>query len=236
MTRRILIVICGLAMVLGASTLATAPRAAAAGCPNVEVISARGTVEPGAPMGLTGLAFAAALRSTLPGKSVAEYGVKYPASGNFGNRLAFAHEVLNGIKVTQNRIKYIAAVCPRTRIVLSGYSQGAVVIGYALNPGIPVPAQYEKYRRYAPARLPASVAKHVASVVLFAPPSARFIRDAGAPPVQIDRLYARKTVRYCIPGDTICNGAPLGQPNALHVLYTVNGDAFAGARFTAARL
>ena len=43
--------------------LNAAPASAAPGCPDVQVIFARGTVEPAPPVGLTGLAYAEALRS-----------------------------------------------------------------------------------------------------------------------------------------------------------------------------
>lgn len=236
MMKRLLVMLCGIGLVLTASTLISAPTAGAAGCPDVEVIAARGTVEPAPPAGLTGLAFADAVRATLPGRSVRTYGVPYQASGNFSNRLAFAHTVLNGISLTQRRITMMAAACPRTRLVLSGYSQGAVVVGYALNNGISVPTRYEKWRRYVPPKLPASVAKHVAAVVFFGAPSTRFLHDIGAPPIRLDAPYVGKNVRYCIAGDTICNGAPVGQPNGLHVLYSVNGDTLRAAQFVARRV
>lgn len=234
--KRLLVVLCSLGLAMTASTLISTPTAGAAGCPDVEVIAARGTVEPGPPVGLTGTAFADSVRATLPGRSVRTYGVPYSASGNFSNRLAFAHTVLNGISLTQRRITTMASLCPRTRLVLSGYSQGAVVVGYALNNGISVPRSYDKWRRYVPPKLPAGVASHVAAVVFFGAPSTRFLDDVGAPPIRLDAPYVPKNVRYCIPGDTICNGAPVGQPNGLHVLYSVNGDTLRAAQFVARRV
>ncbi len=237
MMRRLLVLFCGVMAAVAASVVGVSAQASAApGCPSVEVVFARGTVEAAPPVGATGLAFSDAVRTVLPGKSVRTYGVPYQASANFNNRLKFAQSVLQGVTLTQNRIRYLARVCPRTRIILGGYSQGAVVASYAATGGIAVPQRYANYAQYAPKPLPADVASHIASIVLFAPPSSRFIRDVGAPPLTIAPSLAARTTKYCIPGDTICNGAPVGQPNVLHVLYSVNGMAFDGARFSARHL
>lgn len=236
MIKRSLLVLLGVAMVGAATLTAQAPRAEAQACPGVEVVFARGTAEPAPPVGLTGLAFDAALRTQLAGKSVAVYGVNYPASSNFNNRLAFAQTVVNGVNNAQARVKYMASRCPGTKIVLGGYSQGAVVAGYAANAGISLPPRYAQYTSKIPPPLPAAAASKVVAIVMFGPPSDRFLRDVGAPPIKIDPRLATRTVRYCIPGDTICNGAPVGQPNGLHVLYTVNGMTFDAARYVAARV
>lgn len=222
---------------LAGTVLVNAPQASAAPpCSDVAVISARGTAEPAPPLGLTGESFVAAVRAVLPGKTVSAYGVNYPASSDFNNRLRLAETVANGVTDAQNRVKYIARTCPNTKIVLSGYSQGAVVAGYATSGKIAIPDRYRQYESKVPPPLPADVARHVVAVVLFAPPSDRFISDVGAPPIRVGAAYAPKTVRYCIPGDTICNGAPAGQPNGLHVLYAVNGDTVRGAQYVAARV
>ena len=209
--------------------------ASAAPCPDIEVVFARGTVEPGGGLGLTGIAFTESLRLAAVGKSVNTYAVNYPASANFGNRLAFAHEVVDGIRDAQARVQFVASTCPGTRIVIGGYSQGAVVAGFATMAG-PPPGTPPEYLQYLPAPMPEDVASHVASVILFAKPSDRFMTDAGAPRVVLGPQYVSKSINYCIAGDNICNGAPLAQPNQLHVLYSVNGDAPAGAGFTMSRL
>ena len=82
-------------------------------------------------------------------------------------------------------------------------------------------------------RLPGALLQKIAAVVLFAPPSARFLADAGAPPVVVQPALTSRTARYCIAGDNICNGARLAGPGPLHVLYAVNGDVIRGAGFAA---
>ncbi|MYR08215.1 cutinase family protein [Gordonia sp. SID5947] len=221
---------------LAGGMVMNSPKAAAASCSDVAVVFARGTAEPAPPIGLTGQSFVAALRSQLPGKSVGAQGVNYPASSNFNDRPKFVKTVADGVTEAQNEVKAIAASCPGTKIVLGGYSQGAVVAGYATSGKITIPDRYRQYESQVPAPLPAKVASHVTAVVLFAPPSDRFISDIGAPRIRVGAPYEAKTVRYCIPGDTICNGAPVGQPNALHVLYTVNGMTLDAARYVVGRV
>jgi cutinase len=58
------------------------PTAAAAPCPDVEVVFARGTTEPPC-VGGVGQAFVESLRSQLGARSVGVYAVNYPASNDF---------------------------------------------------------------------------------------------------------------------------------------------------------
>ena len=168
--RRVAVSMACLATALsGALVFSNAP-ARAASCADVEVIFARGTIEPAPPMGLTGLSFSEAVRSQLPGKTVSSYGVNYPASDQFNNRLAIANSVAVGVRSAQARIKYLAATCPDTKIVLGGYSQGAAVAGFTTATGIDVPNEYRQYRNQVPPPLPADVA--VAELVPMVEPEA----------------------------------------------------------------
>jgi cutinase-like protein len=224
------------AAILTTSALLSAPIpvASAQPCPDVEVVFARGTSEPPG-VGGVGQAFVDALRSQVGTRSVDVYPVNYAASSDFGDRIAFAQTVVDGIRDAGGHVEATAANCPNTRIVLGGYSQGAVVAGYVTAAVIPdaVPAEY---RSYIPNPMPAEVANHVAAVTLLGKPSAQFLGDIGAPPVVIGPLYVPKTIDLCIPDDTICNGAPAGGPSMSHALYGVNGMANQAAEFAAGRL
>jgi cutinase len=92
--------------------------ATAGPCPGVEVVSARGTDEPPGP-GSIGQTFIDSLRPEIPGRSLEVYGVRYPATGDF-NRSESA-----GADDARAHVQSTVANCPDTRIVLSGYSQGA---------------------------------------------------------------------------------------------------------------
>ncbi|GED98810.1 cutinase family protein [Gordonia crocea] len=220
---------------LSGLVIAAAP-ASAARCADVEVLWARGTAEPAAPIGLTGLAFVETLRRHTPGRSLHAQGVQYEASDKFTNRGEFAHSVNRGVKAAQNEIKYLSARCPRSRIVFGGFSQGAVVAGYALVDKLQIPRKYQQYAHYAPAPLPASVTPHIAAVITFGAPSKRFIRDVGAPPITIAGRFAPKVAQFCAPGDTICNGAPVGGPSIQHAFYAFNGMMDAASDFVVRRL
>ena len=207
------------------------PSASAQPCPDVEAIFARGTAEPPGVGGI-GQAFVDALRSQVGGRSLGVYPVNYPASADFAGGIQFAATVVEGIRDAAAHVQATAANCPKTRMVLGGFSQGAVVAGFVTSAVVPegVPAAL------VPAPMPPEVADHVAAVTLFGKPSNQFMRDVGAPPVVIGPLYAVKTIDLCADGDTICNGAPPGAPSIAHALYPMNGMVNQAAAFAVGRL
>ena len=226
----------GVAMVTAWAVLlgAPVPSASAQPCPDVEVVFARGTAEPPG-VGGTGQAFVDSLRSQVGARSVGVYAVNYPASSDFGSGVVFARTVVDGIRDAGAHVQSMAANCPNTRMVLGGYSQGAVVAGFVTSADIPaeVPATYMSY---IPQPMPPEVADHVAAVTLFGKPSDDFMRQYGAPSVVIGPPYVAKTIELCAPGDTICSGAFGGNPTIAHALYGINGMTNEGAAFAASRL
>ena len=206
-----------------AGPVATA-NAADDSCANVEVVFARGTFEaPG--VGATGQAFVDALNARMPGRNIDAYGVNYPASLDFS-------QAADGVADATNRIESIAASCPATKIVIGGYSQGAAVAGYSTMSSVPagfvLPAGIS-------GPMPASVASHVAAVVLFGTPSpfVLSVADRGAPAINIGGAYAGKTIQLCAPGDPICGG---GMDRSAHSAYKFNGMANQAADFVARQL
>ena len=175
---------------LFAGSAATA-NAADDSCAAVEVVFARGTFE-GAGVGATGQAFVDSLNARLPGKTVDVYGVNYPASLDFG-------QAVDGVADAANRIQAIADQCPSTKIVLGGYSQGAAVAGYTTSSV--VPAGYALPATIT-GPMPASVASHVAAVVLFGTPSpfVLSVADRSAPAINIGGAYAGKTIQLATAG------------------------------------
>jgi cutinase len=201
------------------------PSASAAPCPDVEVIFARGTFEP-AGVGGTGQAFVDALQSKLGGKSVEVYPVNYPASLDFAT-------AADGVVDASNKIRDVANSCPKTKMVLGGYSQGAAVVAYTTVDSVPtgftMPAGIT-------GPMAPEVAKHVAAVALFGKPSSGFLQMiyTGAPPIAVGQLYSGKTIDLCIPEDNICS--PTGNDNGAHNLYSVNGMTDQAADFAARRI
>jgi cutinase-like protein len=218
----------GTAVVATSALLGSAiniPSAAAAPCPDVEVIFARGTFEaPG--VGATGQAFVDALRGQLGSKSMDVYPINYPASLDFAT-------AADGVIDASNKIRDVAASCPSTKMVLGGYSQGAAVVAYTTEDSVPngftLPAGLT-------GPMAPEVAKHVAAVVLFGKPSSGFLQMiyTGAPPITVGDLYSGKTTDLCIPEDNVCS--PTGNDNGAHNLYAVNGMANQAADFAARRL
>ncbi|MGB0436735.1 MAG: cutinase family protein [Mycobacterium sp.] len=208
-----------------------APTATAQPCPDAEVVFARGTGEaPG--VGGIGQAFVDSVRAQAGPRSVGVYAVGYPAGDNFADRIGFASTVVDGVRDAADRVQTMAADCPDTKMILGGYSQGALVAGFVTSAEVPagVPAEA------VPQPMPPEVAEHVAAVVLFATPSADFLGQFGAPPVTIGPLYQQKTLELCDPGDSICSGAPGGGPNLAHAMYAFDGSVNEGAAFAVSRL
>ncbi|RDI80146.1 hypothetical protein Vi05172_g9898 [Venturia inaequalis] len=92
-------------------------------CKKVALIFARGTTETGN-MGFTvGPSLARQLRSTYGATNVAVQGVDY--SAGFLGAITGAMGVGDGVPNMVKHTKTIMEKCPTTKIILSGYSQGA---------------------------------------------------------------------------------------------------------------
>src|SRR5271163_4179245 len=114
-------------MVLAVLTApAGVPVAAADGCPDAEVVFARGTGEPVGPGG-AGQAFIDSLTAQLPGRSVDVYPVNYPATSDYVN------SAMAGAGDAGAHVQSMVASCPNTKMVLGGYSQGAAVMDLTTN-------------------------------------------------------------------------------------------------------
>lgn len=169
------------AFVFGAATLIAPPVASAQACPQAELIFARGRIEsPGA--GVLGNALISALRDKT-GKDIDLYAVKYPADT----------EIDIGANDMSQRIQYMVANCPDTRLVLGGYSLGAAVTDVVM--AVPIAAFGFK------SPLPDGADQHIAAVALFGNgsqwvgPLASFTN-----PALRDRI-----IELCHGDDPICN-------------------------------
>jgi cutinase len=204
-------IICVVAAVLSAGAVAIAPAGAAPsdGCPDIEVVFARGTDDtPG--LGRVGGSFVDALSSRVGGRSVGSYAVLYPASFDF---LAAA----DGANDASAHIQYMVANCPDTRLVLGGYSQGAAVIDIIA--AVPFPAIGFNNP------LPPDVPGHVAAVAVFGNPSAKL----GAP-LTISPVWGGRAIDLCNAGDPICSD---GRSIAAHSDYPAAGLTSQAAGFVA---
>ena len=201
--------------------LAPGPSAAADPCPDVEVVFARGTNEPPGVGGI-GQTFVDTLRSHVGTKSLAVYPVNYPATTNFPT-------AVDGITDAGSHVESMAARCPKTRMVLGGYSQGAAVMGFVTYSQVPDGAHLVQ----ALQPMPPDVADHVATVALFGKPSSQFMSIINEPPITIGPQYAAKTIDLCVPNDPVCSSS--GTPGAHHQ-YVETGLVDQAADFAASRL
>jgi cutinase len=203
------------------------PAASAQGCPDTEVVFARGTGEdPG--VGPTGQAFVDALRGRLGGKSMDVYPVNYPASDQWSTGL-------DGIRDAGAHVVSMAGSCPNTKMVLGGFSQGAAVMGFVTSPAVPDSIPDGVDRTTIPKPLTPEMADHVAAVVLFGTPNGRAMDFLGQPQVVIGPLYQAKTLKVCAVEDPVCSD---GMNFAAHDTYATDGSSeiAQGADFAASRL
>src|SRR6201984_1168434 len=186
------------------------PVASADPCSDVAVVFARGTHQ-GPGLGDVGQSFVDSLTSQVGGRSVGVYAVTYPANDDCHNSAPA------GADDASAHIQDTVASCPKTRIVLGGYSQGSTVIDLATQ------------------AMPAPVADHVAAVALFGEPSSGFstMLWGGQPLPTINPLYAGKTLSLCTPDDPICS--PGGNIMS-HVTYIQSGMTNQAATFAANHL
>ncbi|KAF2397846.1 cutinase-domain-containing protein [Trichodelitschia bisporula] len=145
----------------------------AGGCKPYTLVFARGTTEPGT-MGMTvGPTLSSGLKSAMPGKWDVQ-GVSYTADIAGDNCIGLP----GGVKCMA-QINKIAAKCPSTKMVVSGYSQGAMVAR------ICVAFAEEKARR------------QVAGIVVFGDPF------NGAP---VKDFPSENVKTFCAAGDGVCQG------------------------------
>jgi len=192
------------------------PTASAASCPPVEVVFARGRNEPvGA--GLVGDAFVKALRGKTK-KTVGLYAVKYPADT----------QIDLGAADMSNHVQYMAKNCPKTRLVLGGYSLGAAATDLVL--ALP----FSAFAFTNP--LPAGTDQHIAAVALFGNGS-----QWAGPIAAFNPAYQGRTIEMCHGDDPICNP---GKPSTwqadfadhLQPGYIKSGMVNQAANFAAARI
>jgi cutinase len=159
---------------------AEVPAASAEACPQVEVVFARGTGEPPG-VGGPGQAFIDSLTAQAPGKSVNVYPVNYPATPNY------VDSARAGAADAVTHIENTVASCPKTKIVLGGYSQGAGVMDMTSH------------------QLAPQVANHVAAVALFGNPQSSYAKQLSDNQIPaINPSYGSKTIDICLPDDEIC--------------------------------
>ncbi|GJJ13867.1 hypothetical protein Clacol_008124 [Clathrus columnatus] len=163
-------------------------------CADVTVIFARGTFET-PPIGtVVGPPFESALQSALGSQSLSFIGVDYPADLQGFEEGGDP----NGAKTMAADVTNVANSCPDTKLVMSGYSQGAQVTHLAAG------------------EISSTVADRVNAVVVFGDP------DDGQP---FPGVLQGRSITFCAQGDDICQGGQI--INAAHLSYGDDAGAAA---------
>jgi cutinase len=205
-----------LGAVLPSGTPGAAGLAAAANCPQVQVVFARGRYEsPGT--GTLGNAFIDALESKVS-KNIGVYAVKYPADT----------QIDVGANDMSRHIQDVVNNCPDTRLVLGGYSLGAAVTDVVL--AVP----FNAFGFDSP--LPDGTDQHIAAVALFGNGSAW-----AGPITNFNSIYNDRTIELCHGADPVCNPADPNTwkenwPQHLASAYIDAGMANQAADFVAGKL
>jgi cutinase len=204
------------AVLLTATLLTGGTGTAAAACPDVEVVFARGRVEPpGA--GQIGNTFVSALRAKT-GRDISLYAVNYPANT----------EIDLGANDMSRHIQNTMTGCPDTRIVLGGYSLGAAVTDLVLA----MPISLFGFKR----PLPAGAEQHISAIALFGN-GIQWV----APITNFNPVYRERTIELCHGDDPICNPTDPENwadywPDHLAPSYIRAGMVDQAANFVAARI
>ncbi|MEB3981474.1 cutinase family protein [Mycobacterium sp. 663a-19] len=170
------------ATIATALPLAAGP-AAAANCPQVQIVFARGRNESPGP-GALGSAFINAVQSKAGNKTIGTYAVRYPADT----------EVDVGANDMSRHIQDMVNSCPNTRLVLGGYSLGAAVTDVVL--AAPISA----FGFNSP--LPPGTDQHIAAIALFGNGS-----QWVGPITNFNPIYNDRTIELCHGADPVCNPA-----------------------------
>jgi cutinase len=155
---------------------------ASAACPQVEVVFARGRMEPPG-IGAIGEPLVGALRAKVH-KNIGVYAVRYPAD----------NQIDVGANDMSAHIQSMAKNCPDTRLVLGGYSLGAAVTDVVLA------LSFSFFGFDNP--LPPEMEQKIAAVALFGNGSAWV-----GPITNFNPVYSERTIELCHGADPICNPA-----------------------------
>ncbi|MER7567037.1 cutinase family protein [Streptomyces sp. NPDC048523] len=205
---RIRLYLAALSLIGGAGVATvTAPSASAAACSDIDVVSARGTFEPGNLGLIVGDPVYSSLQRKLTGRSLTSYKVNYPADLSLTS-------AAQGNADLVNHVNSQASSCPNQRFILVGYSQGANVVDNSIG----ISSAGAVVGSPIVATIPAALQSRVAAVLLFGNP----IRAIGK---SVTGTYQSRTIDFCAKGDPVCEAG--GGDTLAHLGYTANADAAA---------
>jgi cutinase len=176
---RIRLYLAALSLIGGAGVATvTAPSASAAACSDIDVVSARGTFEPGNLGLIVGDPVYSSLQRKLTGRSLTSYKVNYPADLSLTS-------AAQGNADLVNHVNSQASSCPNQRFILVGYSQGANVVDNSIG----ISSAGAVVGSPIVATIPAALESRVAAVLLFGNP----IRAIGK---SVTGTYQSRTIDF----------------------------------------
>lgn len=193
-------------------TVAVTPMAAAATCSDINVVSARGTFEPGTLGTIVGDPVFAALQKAITSKTLDSYAVNYPANLNEPT------SVDDGNTDLVNHVNSQASACPAQRFILVGYSQGANVVDNSIG----ISSDGALVGGPIVATIPTSLDSRIIAILQFGNP----IRAQGK---SITGTFQSRTDDFCANQDPVCQAG--GNNPTAHLSY--GNDATAAAQFAA---
>lgn len=227
--RRAQVVVCAITIAVSGCLVVGATAGAAVGpCTDVQIIGLRGSSEDFTAndfgMGkLLGPLATRILASAPDGQTLSTYGVPYPASDAIKGVISGAYwsSKAQGMTLLHSYLAEEIAACPTTRLVVTGYSQGAHSAGDQL------------------AKEPASVTNHIAALVMFGDPrfnpatsydhgtfDARDHGLAGARDKNDFSSWSSRVGSWCNNGDLVCQGLGWGHSTGPHGQYLAkSGDS-----------
>ncbi|OAG13569.1 cutinase, partial [Alternaria alternata] len=162
-------------------------------CTDMTIVFARGTGEMGNVGSVSGPPMFKAIREKLGNDRVTVQGVDYAASAAGNANLGG-----DGGQKMADLVKQAKSQCPDTKVIVSGYSQGAMVVHNAFSKGLS--------------------ATDVSGAVMFGDPLKR---------QAISGLSADQIKQFCGTADQICGGGGDGGATGSHLSYGSSADAAA---------
>ena len=158
------------------------------------------------------------------GQTITAEAVQYPAApvpldGGLGGWMGFMDSVKNGTEAAANQLDAFTARCPDTKVVLAGYSQGAMVIHRNLHDLADDPRVAAALLIADGDRLPADTTVNLGSTAVV-PSAGKGVAQehsflASAPTEPLPPELGARTVSVCDVGDPVCDADPDVETDAL---------------------
>jgi hypothetical protein len=224
--RRVVAVVAGVLLASGISGVSAGVASAAQACADYHWIGAAGSGQrDGAALTANGgmgdvvyesyLQLRAALADT--GRTITAEAVQYPAApvptdGGIRGWMNFMDSVHDGTDAAADQLEAFSAQCPATKVILAGYSQGAMVIHRNLHDLADDPQVVAALLVADGDRLPVDTTINMGSTAL-APGVGKGVAQehsflAGTDTAMLPAAIGARTVSVCDIGDPVCDSVP----------------------------